>query len=291
MLNLHALRVFTALAEARSFSRAAEGLFISQPAVSKAIRELEEQLGLTLVDRSARPIALTAAGVVLLSHARRIFASERAAVQALADLRDLEAGSLTIGASSTVGIYLLPPLIAAFHRRYPGVRLTLDIGNTQQVVEHLHASPLDIAFVEGPVDDAEVVITPWREDELLVIAPPEHPLVGAEAVPLARLLEEPLVLREPGSGTREVIEIALRERDLAPRVVLEIGSTEAIKRAVAAGLGLAIVSAATVGAELRSGQLASVRAPELVLRRQLSWLSVVGRPQSPALAAFLELAA
>lgn len=289
MLNLHALRVFTALAEARSFSRAAEGLFISQPAVSKAVRELEAQLGLTLVDRSARPIALTAAGAVLLAHARRIFASERAAAQALSDLRDLEAGSLTIGASSTVGIYLLPPLIAAFHRRYPGVRLRLDIGNTQQVVEHLHSAPLDIAFVEGPVEDTEVARTPWREDELVVIAPPDHPFVRAEALTLPRLLEAPLVLREPGSGTREVVELALRERDLVPRVVLEIGSTEAIKRAVSAGLGLAIVSAATVEAELRGRQLALVRVPELALRRQLSWLTVLGRPQSPALGAFLEL--
>lgn len=288
MLNLHALRIFTVLAETRSFSRAAEILYMSQPAVSKATRELETQLGLVLIDRTARPIALTAAGAVLLAHARRIFASERAAVQALAALRDLEVGSLAIGASSTIGNYILPPLVAAFHRSYPGVRLTLDIGNTRQIVERLHSTPLDVAFVEGPVDDADVVLEPWREDELVVIAPPDHPFASAEGVPLARLLAAPLVLREPGSGTREVIELSLRMRGLElPPGVIEIGGTEAIKRAVGAGAGLAIVPIETVRSELGASQLARVRVPELALRRQLSRLTVGGRPQSPALAAFL----
>lgn len=288
-LNLHFLRVFTAVAEAGSFSRAAELLFMSQPAVSKLVRELEQQVGLALLDRSARPVRLTEAGEVLLAHARRIFADESAAERALDQLRELGAGSLAVGASSTIGIYLLPPAIARFHRRHPRVRLFLDIGNTQQVVQHLRAATLDVAFVEGPVEGEGLDVTPWRGDELVVVAPPDHPLAAGEPVTLGRLLEEPFVLREPGSGTREVIELALRERGAALSVTLELGSTEAIKRAVAAGMGLAIVSVATVTTELAAGGLRRLRVPELPLPRQLTRLTVVGRPPSPALRALLAL--
>lgn len=284
-INLHFLRSFTAVAELRSFSRAAETLFMSQPAVSKAVRELEQQVGLALLDRSARPVALTEAGGVLLGHARRLFADERAAEHALSQLRELETGSLAVGASSTIGIYLLPPAIARFHRRFPRIRLFLDIGNTQQIVEHLRAAALDVAFVEGPVEGDDLLVEPWRDDELVVIAPPEHALAQAGPTSLARLLAEDFVLREVGSGTREVIELALRARGAALTVPLELGSTEAIKRAVIAGMGLAIVSVATVTTELATGLLHIVPVPELPLGRQLTRLTIVGRPPSPALRA------
>lgn len=287
-LNLHFVRVFTAVAEAQSFSKAAEQLYMSQPAVSQAVRELEGQVGLVLLDRTARPIAPTEAGAVLLAHARRLFADERAAERALDQLRGLGAGSLAIGASSTIGIYLLPPVIAGFHRRYPAVKLLLDIGNTQQIVERLRTATIDIAFVEGPVEGDDLVITPWREDELVVVAPPEHPLAQQGPVALGLLLAEPFVLRESGSGTREVIELALRSRGLTLTVSLELGSTEAIKRAVVAGMGLAIVSLAAVATELRAGQLVRLEIPELSLDRQLTRLNVVGRPLSPALKTFLD---
>lgn len=285
-INLHFLRVFTTVADSRSFSRAAEQLFISQPAVSSAVRELEQQVGLALIDRSARPVALTEAGAVLLEHARQIFADERAAERALDQMRDLSAGSLAVGASSTIGIYLLPPAIARFHRRHPRIRLFLDIGNTHQVLEHLRSASLDVAFVEGPVEGDDLEVVPWRLDELVVIAPPDHALADGAPVTLERLLDEPFVLREPGSGTREVIELALRARGAALTVPLELGSTEAIKRAVIAGMGLAIVSVATVSTELAAGLLRLVRVPELPLGRQLTRLSIVGRPPSPAARAF-----
>lgn len=288
-LNVPFLRVFSAVAEARSFSRAAEQLFMSQPAVSKAVRELEQQVGLALLDRSARPIALTEAGAVLLAHAHQMFADERAAERALDQLREVGAGSLAVGASSTIGIYLLPSAIARFHRAHPRIRLFLDIGNTQQVLEHLRGATLDVAFVEGPVEGEDLLIEPWRLDELVVVAPHAHPLAHGEPVTLERLLAEPFVLREPGSGTREVIELALRARGATLTVPLELGSTEAIKRAVIAGMGLAIVSVATVTTELATGQLRLVPVPELPLRRTLTRLSIVGRPPSPAVRAFLAI--
>jgi DNA-binding transcriptional LysR family regulator len=288
-LNLHLLRVFTAVAELGSFSRAAEALYISQPGVSKAVAELERQIGIPLIDRPARTVRLTEAGVMLYSHAQQLFATERAAERALAQLQRLETGSLAIGASSTIGIYLLLPLIGAFHRRYPRLRLFLDIDNTRQIVERLRSSPLDVAFVEGPVEAPDLVVEPWREDMLVVIAPPEHPLVRIEPVTLEQLLVEPFVLREPGSGTREVIEAELRARGVHLRVEMALGSTEAIKQAVSAGLGLAIVSAATIKVELEIGQLVVLNVANMAIYRQLTRVSLVGRPSSPALTAFQSL--
>ncbi|HEU5015431.1 MAG TPA: LysR substrate-binding domain-containing protein [Roseiflexaceae bacterium] len=285
-MNLHLLRLFATVAEQGSFSRAASLLYISQPAISKGVQELERQLGTTLLDRSGRGVALTEAGETLLPHAQHLFAVERAAETALEQLEGLERGQLAIGASSTIGIYLLPPLLGRFRQRYPGIRLFLDIGNTQQIGERLRMTPLDTVFVEGPVDLPHTEVTPWRDDTLVVIAAPDHPLAGKQRMPLDNVLAEPFVLREGGSGTRYVIEQALRERGITLKITMELGSTEAIKQVVSAGLGLAIVSEATIALELQAERLAVLDVPELTLGRVLTQLHVVGRPPSRALQAF-----
>ncbi len=281
-MNLHALRIFTLVARERSFSRAAELLFLSQPAVSRAVRELEQEQGVDLFDRTARPTALTTAGAVLLAHATQLFAAERAAERAMAELRDLQSGSLAIGASSTIGIYLLPAQLAEFQQERPQLRLFLDIGNTQQILDRLCMAELDIALVEGPAERPNLDQTVWRTDQLVVIAPPGHPLAGAQPTAAQQLAAYPFLLRESGSGTREVIEAALRSIGLELQVRLELGSTEAIKRAVAAGMGLAIVSRMTVADELRSGRLAEIQPFDLPLERELRLVTVRGRPLTPA---------
>ncbi len=285
-MNLHLLRLFATVAEQGSFSRAASLLYISQPAISKGVQELERQLGTALLDRSGRGVALTEAGTTLFQHAQQLFAVERAAETALEQLEGLERGQLAIGASSTIGIYLLPPLLGRFRQRYPGIRLFLDIGNTQQIGERLRTVPLDAVFVEGPVDLPHTDVTPWRDDTLVVIAAPDHWLVGQRNVPIHAALAEPFVLREQGSGTRAIIEQTLRSRNVALKIVMELGSTEAIKQVVSAGLGLAIVSEATIALELLAGRLAILDVPELTLGRVLTQLHVVGRPPSRALQAF-----
>ncbi|MBZ0302445.1 MAG: LysR family transcriptional regulator, partial [Anaerolineae bacterium] len=171
-MNLYLLRVFATVAEHGSFSQAARALYISQPAVSKGVQSLEQQIGMRLLDRSHRDISLTEAGHLLYDYAQRIFAAERAAESALEQLNGLERGHLALGASHTIGTYLLPPLMGLFHQRYPGVRLSLEIANTQQILIDLRTRPLDLAFVEGPVSDANLVVAPWRTDRLVVIAPP-----------------------------------------------------------------------------------------------------------------------
>jgi len=288
-LNLHLLRIFVAVLDQGSFTRAAEALVMSQSAVSRAVQELERQLNTVLLERRPRGVVPTEAGIVLGEHARRIFAHERLAIEALNELRGLQRGRLAIGASSTIGTYLLPPLLGLYHRQYPGIELFLDIGNTQQVMEHLLAYRIDIAYVEGPVEpDERLQISPWRNDELVVIAAPDHPLARQPNLTCADLNGAPFVLREPGSGTREVMEQALTARGITIRPVMELGSTEAVKQAVSAGLGLSIVSLVTLQMDIIAGRLTILRVRDLSIERQLSRVRLADRPLSQALAAWLK---
>lgn len=290
-LNLHLLRIYVAVLDQGSFTRAAEALTMSQSAVSRAVQELERQIGTVLIERRARGIVPTTAGTILGDHARRIFAHERMAIEALNELRGLQRGRLAIGASSTIGIYLLPPILGVYHRQYPGIELFLDIGNTQQVMEHLLAYRIDVAYIEGPVPLHEnLQITPWRNDELIVIAAPDHPLARRRDLTCADLEGAPFVLREPGSGTREVMEQALTARGITVRPVMELGSTEAVKQAVSAGLGLSMVSHVTTQMEVIAGRLTILRIPDLIIQRQLSRVRLHDRPQSQTLTAWLTLA-
>lgn len=316
-MNLHLLRIFATVARRKSFSRAAEELVISQPAVSKGVRELERQLGLPLLDRSRGGVTLTEAGETLLSYALRIFTIEDAAEVAIAQLKQVERGKLAIGASATIGIYLLPTLLGAFHRRYPDAQPSLDIAATYDILQRLLTSPLDIAFVEGPVDVEGLIVTPWREDTLVVIAAPDHPLALAQRQTQSRgqsatamaptqrpigssvaashkrfvqgIVAEGFIQREPGSGTREIVDAGMRERGISLRVAMEVNNTEGVKQMVSAGLGLAIVPTVTIAAELATGRLVTLDAPELTLRRWLWRAQVVDRPVSPALRAFLAI--
>jgi DNA-binding transcriptional LysR family regulator len=285
-INLHLLRIFVAVSQQKSFSAAAKALYISQPAVSKSIQKLEEELDLALFDRSGRNLELTEAGLLLLEYALRLFAIEHGAEDALAQLRGLEHGHLAIGASQTIGTYLLPSLLGEYHQHYPGIRLSLLIGNTLQVVEQLRTSPLDLAFVEGPVTGDDLLISPWRNDQLVVIAPPHHPLIAEQPVTIDRIAGYPYVQREPGSGTREIVEQVFHQHGLELNVSLELGSNEAVKQAVIAGLGISIVSRATVVLETTAGKLMTIDTRDFSLSRRLTKIVVQERPVSRAATAF-----
>lgn len=286
-LNLTLLRLFAAVARHRSFSRAAEALHVSQPAVSKGVRELEAQLGSRLLERGPGGVRLTEAGDVLAGHARELFAAERAAEEAMAALRGLERGTLAVGASTTIATYLLPPLLGAFHRAHPAVELCLTSANTQAIARLLLARELDVALVEGPVAEPGLTIRPWREDGMVLIAAPSHRLAREDAPidPLV-LRDELLIMREHGSGTREVVSAALATHGIVPRRTIELGSTEASKQAVAAGLGVAILSVAAAADQIALGRLRIVPMRGLSVRRTLTRLGLPGRQPSAAGAAF-----
>jgi DNA-binding transcriptional LysR family regulator len=287
-LNLHHLRVFSAVAEQGGFSRAAAALRISQPAVSKAVRQLERQVGVPLVERAGRASRLTTAGERLAARARELFGVETAAEEELRALRGLEAGSLRVGASTTIATYMLPPILARFHEAHPAIVLRVVSANTRAISRALLERRLDIALVEGPVEHPRVESRRWRSDELVLIAPPDHRLASRRKVSAQELTSERFIVREEGSGTRDVAERALSKHGIHPAVALQLGSTEAVKQAVAAGLGLAIVSRYAAADQLSLGRVARVRLRGVELGRTLTELRLTGRTPSAPAAAFVE---
>jgi DNA-binding transcriptional LysR family regulator len=287
-LNLHHLRLFAAVIDHGGFTHAGKALRLSQPAISKSINELEDRLQVTLIDRRARPAKLTEAGEALFARARELFGVERTAERELRELRGLKRGVLRIAASTTIATYMLPPVVGRFHRRRPGVRIQVTSANTRAVLRMLVESRVDVALVEGPVEHAGVDVIPWRDDELVVIAPPDHRLLVAPRVDVATLAAETFLVREPGSGTREVAERALAPHGVRLTNTMRVGGTEAIKQAVAAGIGLAIVSRAAAADQLALGRIAILSVDGLVIHRTLAQLKL--RDRAPT-AAGLELEA
>jgi DNA-binding transcriptional LysR family regulator len=287
-LNLNALRLFSAVARTGNVTRAAAAVHISQPAISRAIRELEHGLGVTLLERGARGVRLTDAGHALADHARALFGIARTAEADMQAFATLGRGILRLGASTTIAHYLLWPAVAEFRRRQPAVEVTLVSANTAEIARRLLAYELDVALVEGPVAEASIVATPWRRDDLILIARADHRLAG-RTVAWRQVSSEVLLVREGGSGTREVVSQALAAAGFdAPRT-MELGSTEAIKQAVAAGLGLGFVSTAAAADQLALGRVTQVRVRKLAISRMLIRLEVPGRRPSVAAAAFTTL--
>lgn len=297
-MNRNHLALFRAVAEAGGFSRAADIVHVSQPAISMQVAELEEALGTPLFDRLPRGVRLTEAGKTLLGYAQRIALLEGEAERAMRELRGLERGRLTLGASTTIGSYLLPALLGDFRRRHPAVELQLDIANTDEIKTSLVDGTLDLGLTEGtPPEDPSLTARVFYEDELIVIAPANHPFATPtltkgrrKPITVGQLCAQPLILREPGSGTRAVMDQALSACG-APGVIatLTLNSTEAIKRAVSAGLGLAVVSRLCVALELTGGLLVEVPVRELKLRRPLYELTLRGRQASASVQSFVAL--
>lgn len=291
-INLAHLAVFHAVASEGSVSRGAERLMVSQPAVSKQLRQLERSLGASLFDRLPKGVRPTAAGELLADYARRIFALEAEAAKALAELRGLRRGSLSVGASTTIGVYLLPEVFVRYRRAYPDVHMHMEVANSEVIRRRLVEGAIDVGLTEGIVEGDELDSTVFLRDELVPIAAPGHPLARRKRpVPAATLCREPFVVRETGSGTKSVVERALAERGLSVTPVMSLGSTEAIKRAVAAGVGVAIVSRLTVQQELQLGRLVVLRVPDLPINRPLHRLTLRGRQPSQAVAAFMKMLA
>src|SRR3954467_4920737 len=226
-LNLHLLRLFTTVVRTGSFSRAADALHISQPAISKGVRDFELPVGCRLLDRTPKGVRPTREGKALVRHAETLFAAERAAEDELLSLRSLDSGSLRIGASTTIATYMISDYLGAFHRNYPGIDLHLVIANTRDIADQMLAHDIEVALVEGPVEDDELESHAWRADAMSLIVDPRHRFASAErGIGGAALADEVLIVREPGSGSREVVAQALAAAGIEPKRTLEIGSTE-----------------------------------------------------------------
>lgn len=286
-LNLHLLRLFTAVVQTGSFSRAATALHISQPAISKGVRDFELQVGCRLLDRTSKGIKPTREGLALVRHAKALFAAERAAEEELLSLRSLDRGSLRIGASTTIATYMIAEYLGIFHRKYPGIDLHLVSANTRDIADLMLEHSIECALVEGPIDDNGLHSKAWRTDVMELIASPQHKFSEFnKPINPKELLNEILIIREPGSGSREVVSQALASSGVELGRTLEIGSTEAIKQAVACGVGVAIVSTATIDDQVRLDRLKIIPMKNVNISRTLWQLKVPGKIEIPAALAF-----
>lgn len=288
-MDLHKLRAFAIVAAEGNVTRAARRLSTSQPAVSKQLSELEQALGTALFHRLPRGVRLTEAGNVLLRHAARIFAAESAAEAELAELSGLTRGRLSVGASTTIGSYLIPQVFGAFHRHYPDVKLELEIANTSVIQAMVLDDRIDLGLTEGSGPREQLVAEVVHYDEMVAIARPGHPLLSRPSAHSRDLENFPFISRERGSGTREVIEAALAERGVELTPTMALGSTEAIKSIVASGDGVAIVSRLALEEELSSGRLCTIAIADLSVRRALHMVRLGGKRESPAVAAFIRM--
>ena len=253
----------------------------------EGVRDFELQVGCRLLDRTSKGVRPTREGQALVQHAAVLFAAERAAEDELISLRNLDSGSLRIGASTTIATYMIAEYLGLFHRKYPGIDLHLVSANTRDIAELMLAHDIEIALVEGPVEHNDLASAAWRTDVMNLIVSPEHRFAAATGpIDPAEINEEILIVREPGSGTREVVAQALSDHGVEPRRTLEIGSTEAIKQAVAAGIGVSIVSGATIEDQLKLGTLKTVPMKGLGIARTLWQLKAPGRIEIAAALAF-----
>lgn len=286
MLENFRLRVFREVANQASFRRAAEVLYITQPAVTQQIKALEEELGSRLFDRSGGKVRLTAAGEVLLRRADEAESTLSRAVEEIGSLEGEVRGALRIAASTTIAQYVLPRLLAEFARQHQSVRLELESANTQRVVEAVAGGAAPIGLIEGPAHRQELVVERWLEDDLVLVVPAGHEW-AEEEITLSTLGAAKLLVRERGSGTREVIEQALK-RACAPihrmQIAMELGSTEALLACVEAGLGVGFASRFALERQRALGTLAVVKVKGLRITREFSMVHPRG-PKTNGVAA------
>jgi DNA-binding transcriptional LysR family regulator len=289
-MTFRQLEAFLAVVRERSFSRGARRIHLSQPTLSQHIKELERELGARLFVRRARQVTLTEPGRVFEAHATRMTVAAEDARRAVSEVDGAHRGSLLVGASTTPGIYVLPQVLAAFQARYPGIDLSLQIANSRLIEERVRADGLDLGVVGGHVlGPGERCVAAGLLDELVLITPPRHPWARRGRASGRDLAAERMLVREPGSATRQVMERALMQAGITPSRTMELGHTEAIKQCVMAGLGVAFVSIYAVRTEVRARQLAIVPVRGLRVRRHFHVIHGEGRTLGASARAFLSI--
>jgi DNA-binding transcriptional LysR family regulator len=287
-VTLHQLRTFRAVAEQLSFSAAAHELSISQPSVSYQVKELEAVLGLPLIDRLGKRVRLTEAGEVLYEYARRTLTLLDEATLVMEQMRGIERGTLRVGASTTVGIYVIPLALGAYKKLHPNLALSLEIGARETLQERVKRGVLDLAVLSLPIADPDLESTSFMDDELVMVVPAGHRLAGRSNLTLRDFTSESFLMREPGSGTRIAVQMASRAAGVSLQVGMELGSNGAIKHAVEAGLGVAVLSRHAIELERRGGGLVVVDIEGFPILRPWSIVHLRRRQLPSAVGQFIE---
>ena len=291
-MDLKTLEVFCRIVELRSFTRAAEAVSLTQPTVSGHIKDLEVELGLPLLDRAGRAVTPTRAGEILYGYARRIVGLRVEAQQAIGEHKGGLTGDLALGGSSIPGAYVLPTLIATFKRDHPEAAVTLHVRGSRDVVRGVGDGTYEVGMVGARFEEGRVRYDRYAQDELVLAVPVSHPWAGRGAVPLRDLADQPIIMREKGSGTRKVMEKVLAEHAMSRdrlRVVLEVTNNEAVRQAMKAGAGVAVISQRAVQDDIRYGAVAAVRFRGIRMLRDFFVVTHRTRSRSPLGNAFTTL--
>jgi DNA-binding transcriptional LysR family regulator len=286
----HKLKVFCTVAETKSFSKTSEIIHLTQPAVSLQIQALEEKYETKLFDRSSSTVTLTPAGEILYKYAKDILTLYTSAEKAIGKQTGIVKGSLTIGAGSNIGNYILPSVITEFRNAHVKTKIYLHVSNTKRVIELLNSGNIDLGLVEGDVSRQKMVVKKLLSDELLLIVRPEHPWAKRKEVSISEIVKEPFIFREPGSGTRQMIEKFLGRHGITlhdMKISTILGSTEAIKDAVENGLGISIISRWAARKESKYGTLCLLALKEEKMVRDFSVIIKKNSISSNSLEEFL----
>lgn len=285
--TLHQLKVFEAVARHSSFTRAAEELFLTQPTVSMQVKQLAKAVGLPLFEQIGKRLYLTAAGRELLATCQEIFEELSLFEIAVADLKGLKQGYLRLAVITTAK-YVIPRLLGPFCQRYPGIDVSLKVTNHEHALERLTDNRDDLYILSQLPEDLDVSSHPFVENPLVVLAPRQHPLAQKKNIPLKRLAEEPFIMREPGSGTRKAVQKLFDEHGISVKVKLELGSNEAIKQAIAGGLGISVLSRHTLALEGTTNQLTILDVENFPIQRYWYVVYPTGKQLSVITRTFFE---
>ncbi len=285
--TLHQLKVFEAVARHNSFTRAAEELFLTQPTVSMQVKQLTRSVGLPLFDQVGKRLYLTEAGQQLLSASREIFDKLDQIEMTIADLKGLKQGKLRLAVITTAK-YFVPRLLGPFCQKYPGIDIALQVTNHRGITDRLSENLDDLYIVSQLPEGLNLSSHPVLENPLVVLAPANHPLVGHKQIPIELLAEEPFIMREPGSGTRKSVQELFDRHGVSVKVRLELGSNEAIKQAIAGGLGISVLSRHTLALEGATEQLAILDVQEFPIQNQWYVIYPQGKQLSIVAQAFFE---
>ncbi|MCX8030292.1 MAG: selenium metabolism-associated LysR family transcriptional regulator [Thermodesulfovibrionales bacterium] len=269
-LEDHKLKVFCTVAETKSFSKTSEIVHLTQPAVSLQIQALEEYYETKLFDRTSNTITLSPSGEVLYKYAKYILALYSAAEKEIAKITGHTKGNVTIGASTTIGNHILPNVIFDFKKKHPKVKMNIFIENTRKIMDLLNTGAIEFGLVEGEMSKYKVTLDPIIQDELFVIVPPSHPWAKRKVISIHEITKEPFIMREEGSGTRQVTEKYFSSKGVKLKdlnLTITIGSTESIKEAVESGMGISIVSKWVIRKEVKYGSLVPLSIKEGRLNR------------------------
>ncbi|WP_125154173.1 selenium metabolism-associated LysR family transcriptional regulator [Clostridium rectalis] len=289
-MNDRKLKVFYEVATKLNMTEVSQKLYISQPAVSQTIQELERELNLKLFDRIGRKLFLTHEGDIFLGYVRRILNIYDEAVDTLRDNNSLENGKMKIGASTTIGIYILPEVIGKFIKNYKNIDVSIAIENTKIISDMIVNNEIDFALVEGPIYEQDIKINSFCEDELVIITSMDHLWTKNPMIDIHEIGKEKIIMRENGSGTREVFENILITNNVKYNMAFQLGNTEAIKKAVEAGLGISCISYRCVKDEVKLGKINVVKIKDINIKREFSLIYHRDKYLSKLITTFIDFA-